>query len=111
MNASMEENQQVLIDTLPEGKLVAENFRLETVPVPVAGDDEVLVKTIALLNLSRGAGRIAGQCELCGRTARGQGDVWRRRGRSDRQWVCRRASWQPGRGTDRLAAILSSQGR
>jgi NADPH-dependent curcumin reductase CurA len=50
----MEENQQVLIDSLPEGKLVAENYRIETAPVPVARDDEVLVKTIAF-SISAGA--------------------------------------------------------
>jgi NADPH-dependent curcumin reductase CurA len=43
----MRENQQVLIDSLPQGKLVADNYRLETAPMPVAGDDEVLVKTMA----------------------------------------------------------------
>jgi NADPH-dependent curcumin reductase CurA len=50
----MDENQQVLIDTLPDDKLVAENFRLDTGPVPVAGDGEVLVKTIAF-SISAGA--------------------------------------------------------
>ena len=50
----MEENQQVLIDSLPEGKLVAENYRIETAPVPVARDDEVLVKNIAF-SISAGA--------------------------------------------------------
>jgi len=50
----MEKNQQVLIDTLPEGKLVAENYRIETAPMPMVGDDEVLVKTIAF-SISAGA--------------------------------------------------------
>jgi NADPH-dependent curcumin reductase CurA len=43
----MTENQQVLIDSLPQGKLAADNYRLETASMPVAGDDEVLVKTMA----------------------------------------------------------------
>ena len=43
----MKKNHQVLIDSLPEGKLTAGNYRLETVPMPEVGDDEVLVRTIA----------------------------------------------------------------
>jgi NADPH-dependent curcumin reductase CurA len=43
----MDENQQVLIDSLPQGKLTADNYRLESAAMPVAGEDEVLVKTIA----------------------------------------------------------------
>ncbi len=43
----MPDNQQVLIDSLPKGKLTAENYRLEVAPMPEAGDDEVLVKTTA----------------------------------------------------------------
>jgi len=43
----MAENQQVLIDSLPQGKLSADNYRLATAPVPEAGEDEVLVRTIA----------------------------------------------------------------
>ncbi|MGI9263535.1 MAG: NADP-dependent oxidoreductase [Gammaproteobacteria bacterium] len=43
----MDENQQVLIDSLPEGKLAADNYRIESGPMPVPADDEVLVKTTA----------------------------------------------------------------
>ena len=43
----MTENQQVLIDSLPQGKLQADNYRLESAPIPEAGADEVLVKTTA----------------------------------------------------------------
>lgn len=47
MNAAANENHQVLIDSLPQGKLAADNYRLETAAMPVAGEDEVLVKTLA----------------------------------------------------------------
>jgi len=43
----MAENQQVLIDSLPQGKLQADNYRLTSVPRPSPGAGEVLVKTIA----------------------------------------------------------------
>ena len=43
----MDENHQILIDKLPQGKLTADHYRLETAPMPVAGDGEVLVRTIA----------------------------------------------------------------
>lgn len=41
------ENQQVLIDSLPQGKLSADNYRLASTPVPEAGEGEVLVRTTA----------------------------------------------------------------
>jgi NADPH-dependent curcumin reductase CurA len=41
-------NQQVLIDSLPQGKLAADNFRLAESPLPELGDGEVLVKTTAV---------------------------------------------------------------
>ncbi|MGD8416902.1 MAG: NADP-dependent oxidoreductase [Pseudomonadales bacterium] len=43
----MTENQQVLIDSLPHGKLSADNYRLAATAVPEPGDGEVLVRTIA----------------------------------------------------------------
>lgn len=43
----MSENQQVLIDALPQGKLEASHYRLTSAPMPSAGEGEVLVKTIA----------------------------------------------------------------
>lgn len=43
----MTANQQVLIDSLPQGKLEAGNYRLHDGDMPQAGEGEVLVKTIA----------------------------------------------------------------
>jgi NADPH-dependent curcumin reductase CurA len=43
----MSDNQQVLIDSLPQGKLEAGHYRLHAAPMPTPGDGEVLVKTIA----------------------------------------------------------------
>ncbi len=43
----MSENQQVLIDSLPQGKLEASHYKLASAPIPEPGEDEVLVKTIA----------------------------------------------------------------
>ena len=43
----MAENQQVLIDSLPAGKLTEQNYRLAAAPIPDIGAEEVLVKTIA----------------------------------------------------------------
>jgi NADPH-dependent curcumin reductase CurA len=42
----MEENRQVLIDSLPGGKLEITNYKLHQSPVPVAGDGEVLCRTL-----------------------------------------------------------------
>lgn len=41
------DNEQVLINQLPQGKLQASNYRLVTSPAPQAGDGQVLVKTTA----------------------------------------------------------------
>ncbi len=43
----MTENTQVLIDSLPEGKLEARHYRIESQSMPTIGDGEVLVKTTA----------------------------------------------------------------
>ena len=40
------DNRQVLIDSLPEGKLAVENYKLVSGPIPVAGDQEVLCRTL-----------------------------------------------------------------
>ncbi len=40
-------NTQVLIDSLPQGKLTADNYRIAEGPVPEIGDGEVLVQTTA----------------------------------------------------------------
>jgi hypothetical protein len=41
------ENQQIVIDALPQGKLQASDFRLQSTAMPVLDDDQVLVKTRA----------------------------------------------------------------
>ena len=40
------DNRQVLIDSLPDGKLAADNYKLVSSPIPVAGDQEVLCRTL-----------------------------------------------------------------
>jgi NADPH-dependent curcumin reductase CurA len=40
-------NTQVLIDSLPQGKLAADNYRIAESPVPDIGEGEVLVRTTA----------------------------------------------------------------
>lgn len=44
----MSKNIQVLIDSLPSGKLQSDNYRLQESAVPLPGADEVLVKTTAV---------------------------------------------------------------
>ena len=51
------ENRQILIDSLPEGKLAESNYKLAASPVPEAGNGEVLCQTIAI---TIGAGTRAG---------------------------------------------------
>lgn len=51
------ENRQIVIASLPAGRLVAENFELRTEPVPEPGDGEVLCRTLVL---TIGAGQRAG---------------------------------------------------
>ena len=41
------QNQQILIDSLPTGKLVADNYRLAESAMPEIGPGQVLIKTIA----------------------------------------------------------------
>ena len=43
----MEKNKQVIIDSLPEGKLVEGNYKIVESPIPKASSGEVLVKTIS----------------------------------------------------------------
>ena len=43
----MTENQQVLIDSIPQGKLAESDYRLASAPLPTVSEGEVLVKTIA----------------------------------------------------------------
>lgn len=51
------ENRQILINSLPEGKLETGNYRLETNPAPEPGDGEILCQTLAV---TIGAGTRAG---------------------------------------------------
>ena len=53
----MTSNRQILIDSLPEGKLSHENYRLVEAPVPEPEDGEVLCRT---LMVTIGAGTRAG---------------------------------------------------
>ena len=43
----MSKNKQVIIKTLPEGKLTEDNYELIESQLPDMGDDEVMVKTIS----------------------------------------------------------------
>ncbi len=51
------ENRQVVIDSLPDGKLKEDNYRLERTTIPVPADGEVLCRTLVL---TIGAGTRAG---------------------------------------------------
>ena len=51
------DNRQILIDSLPDGKLTESNYKLTTSDTPVAGEGQVLCKTIAI---TIGAGTRAG---------------------------------------------------
>jgi NADPH-dependent curcumin reductase CurA len=42
-----ETNTRILIDSLPDGKLKADDYRLDEAPIQAPGDGQVLVKTIA----------------------------------------------------------------
>jgi len=54
---NMTENRQVMIDSLPDGKLQESNYRIETSPAPEPEADEVLCRTLAV---TIGAGTRAG---------------------------------------------------
>jgi NADPH-dependent curcumin reductase CurA len=53
----MSENRQILIASIPEGRLAADDYELRTGPVPTPGDGEVLARTLAI---TIGAGQRAG---------------------------------------------------
>jgi NADPH-dependent curcumin reductase CurA len=42
----MSDNRQVLIDSLPDAKLAASNYKVVSAPMPVPGDGEVLCRTL-----------------------------------------------------------------
>ena len=44
----MAENRQVLIDSLPDGKLAESNYRMESGPVPLIRENEVLCRTLVI---------------------------------------------------------------
>ena len=53
----MAQNRQILIDSLPDGKLSTANYRLETTPIPSISEGEVLCRTLVI---TIGAGTRAG---------------------------------------------------
>lgn len=53
----MSENTQVVIQSLPEGKLSVDNYAVQSAPMPEARDDQVLCQTLAV---TVGAGSRAG---------------------------------------------------
>jgi NADPH-dependent curcumin reductase CurA len=53
----MTENRQIVIASVPAGPLTVDNYALQTVPMPVPAEGEVLVRTLAL---TIGAGQRAG---------------------------------------------------
>jgi NADPH-dependent curcumin reductase CurA len=57
MIRTMPDNRQVLLETLPDGKLTAGDYLLVTTPAPEPGDGEVLVRTLVI---TIGAGQRAG---------------------------------------------------
>ena len=68
----MKENRQILIKSLPQGKLEASNFGLELATMPVLGDDQVLVKTTAF-SISAGArAGLQGSASYAGAPAAGR---------------------------------------
>ena len=68
----MKENRQILIKSLPLGKLEASNFCLELATMPVLGDDQVLVKTTAF-SISAGArAGLQGSASYAGAPAAGR---------------------------------------
>ena len=75
-------NQQVLIDSLPQGKLSAGNYRLAETEIAAPKAGEVLVKTTAFAITAGTRGRFTGQCQLrrCTHHRCGHEQHWCRRG-------------------------------
>lgn len=44
----MTANRQIIIDSLPDDSLAESNYQLQTTPMPVAGDGEILCQTLAI---------------------------------------------------------------
>lgn len=66
------ENQQVLIDRLPSGKLRADDYRLADGPMPEAGPGQVLIKTIAFAITAGTRAGLQGSASYAGAPAAGR---------------------------------------
>ena len=66
------ENQQVLIDRLPSGKLQASDYRLTDTPMPEAGEDQVLIKTQAFAITAGTRAGLQGSASYAGAPAAGR---------------------------------------
>ena len=66
------ENQQVLIDRLPTGKLRAEDYKLVDSPMPVPGANQVLIKTLAFAITAGTRAGLQGSASYAGAPAAGR---------------------------------------
>jgi NADPH-dependent curcumin reductase CurA len=66
------ENQQVLIDRLPSGKLKSDDYRLVDGPMPELGPDQVLIKTIAFAITAGTRAGLQGSASYAGAPAAGR---------------------------------------
>ena len=66
------ENQQVLIERLPSGKLQAEDYRLADAPMPEAGAGQVLLKTLAFAIAAGTRAGLQGSASYAGAPAAGR---------------------------------------
>jgi NADPH-dependent curcumin reductase CurA len=67
----MPQNEQVLIDSLPQGKLEARHYRFENNPAPEPGADEVLVRTTAFAITAGTRAGLQGSASYAGAPAAG----------------------------------------
>jgi NADPH-dependent curcumin reductase CurA len=68
----MMQNQQVLIDRLPDGKLKAQDYRLAETAMPEAGPDQVLIKTLAFAITAGTRAGLQGSASYAGAPAAGR---------------------------------------
>ena len=66
------ENQQVLIERLPSGKLQAEDYQLVDAPMPEAGAGQVLIKTLAFAITAGTRAGLQGSASYAGAPAAGR---------------------------------------
>ena len=66
------ENQQILIERLPSGKLQAEDYRLADAPMPEAGAGQVLIKTLAFAITAGTRAGLQGSASYAGAPAAGR---------------------------------------